>query len=67
MENVQEVEVVATEVAATTPAQNNEQQQPKRNFRDGNRPDRKGGRRNPRERDNKEDDGLIKSWLPSTV
>lgn len=59
MENVQEVEVVATEVAATTPAQNNEQQQPKRNFRDGNRPDRKGGRRNPRERDKKEDDGLI--------
>lgn len=57
MENVQEVEVVATE-AATTPAQN-EQQQPKRNFRDGNRPDRKGGRRNPRERDKKEDDGLI--------
>lgn len=62
MENVQEVEVVATEVAATTPAQNNEQQ-PKRNFRDGNRPDRKGGRRNPRERDNKEDDGLIKKLV----
>lgn len=62
MENVQEVEVVATEVAATTPAQN-EQQQPKRNFRDGNRPDRKGGRRNPRERDNKEDDGLIKKLV----
>ena len=61
MENVQEVEVVATE-AATTPAQN-EQQQPKRNFRDGNRPDRKGGRRNPRERDNKEDDGLIKKLV----
>ena len=57
MENVQEVEVVATEAAAT-PAQN-EQQQPKRNFRDGDRPDRKGGRRNPRERDKKEDDGLI--------
>lgn len=57
MENVQEVEVVATEATAT-PAQN-EQQQPKRNFRDGNRPDRKGGRRNPRERDKKEDDGLI--------
>ena len=56
MENVQEVEVVATEAAAT-PAQN--EQQPKRNFRDGNRPDRKGGRRNPRERDKKEDDGLI--------
>lgn len=63
MENVQEVEVVAIEVAATTPAQNNEQQQPKRNFRDGNRPDRKGGRRNPRERDNKEDDGLIKKLV----
>ena len=57
MENVQEVEVVATEATAT-PAQH-EQQQPKRNFRDGNRPDRKGGRRNPRERDKKEDDGLI--------
>ena len=62
MENVQEVEVVATEVAATTPAQNNEQQ-PRRNFRDGNRPDRKGGRRNPRERDNKEDDVLIKKLV----
>ena len=62
MENVQEVEVVATEVAATTPAQNNEQQ-PRRNFRDGNRPDRKGGRRNPRQRDNKEDDGLIKKLV----
>ena len=61
MENVQEVEVVATEAAAT-PAQN-EQQQPKRNFRDGNRPERKGGRRNPRERDNKEDDGLIKKLV----
>lgn len=60
MENVQEVEVVATE-AATQPAQT-EQQQPRRNFRDG-RPDRKGGKRNPRERDNKEDDGLIKKLV----
>ncbi len=59
MENVQEVEVVATEAAAQ-PAQT--EQQPKRNFRDG-RPERKGGRRNPRERDNKEDDGLIKKLV----
>ena len=63
MENVQEVEVVATEVAATTPAQTEQTQQPRRKFRDGNRSDRKGGRRNPRERDNKEDDGLIKKLV----
>lgn len=60
MENVQEVEVVATEVAQeqapVTP------EQPKRNFRDG-RPDRKGGRRNNRDRDNREDDGLIKKLV----
>ena len=58
MENVQEVEVVATEVAAETAPQ--QQEQPKRNF---GRPDRKGGRRNNRERENKEDDGLIKKLV----
>lgn len=59
MENVQEVEVVATEAATETAPQ---QEQPKRNFREG-RPDRKGGRRNNRERDNREDDGLIKKTV----
>ncbi len=58
MENEQ-VEVVATEVAAETAPQ---QEQPKRNFRDA-RPDRKGGRRNNRERENREDDGLIKKTV----
>ncbi len=62
MENVQEVEVVATEVAQEQAPQTQEQQQPKRNFRDG-RPERKGGRRNNRERDNREDDGLIKKLV----
>ncbi len=61
MENVTEVEVVATEAAAAQNAQN--EQQPKRNFREGGRPDRKGGKRNPRERENKEDDGLIKKLV----
>lgn len=59
MENVKEVEVVATEVAtesAPAPAQ----EQPKRNY---GRPDRKGGRRPQRDRDNKEDDGLIKKLV----
>lgn len=61
MENVKEVEVVATETATeTAPAQNAEQ--PKRNFREG-RPERKGGRRPNRDRDNKEDDGLIKKLV----
>lgn len=60
MENVQEVEVVATEVAQEQAPQ--QQEQPKRNFRDG-RPDRKGGRRNNRDRDNREDDGLIKKLV----
>ncbi len=60
MENVQEVEVVATETATAAPAQNAEQ--PKRNFREG-RPERKGGRRPNRDRDNKEDDGLIKKLV----
>ena len=60
MENVQEVEVVATETATAAPTQNAEQ--PKRNFREG-RPERKGGRRPNRDRDNKEDDGLIKKLV----
>lgn len=60
MENVQEVEVVA-EVAQQENAPAKEQQ--KRNFRDGNRPDRKGGRRNNRERTEREDDGLIKKTV----
>ena len=55
MENVQEVEVVAAEAAP-------QQEQPRRNFRDG-RPERKGGRRNNRERENREDDGLIKKLV----
>ena len=59
MENVQEVEVVATEVAQEQAPQ---QEQPRRNNRDG-RPDRKGGRRNNRDRDNREDDGLIKKLV----
>lgn len=60
MENVQEVEVVATEVVAAEAAP--QQEQPRRNFRDG-RPERKGGRRNNRERENREDDGLIKKLV----
>lgn len=59
MENVQEVEVVAVEAQPeSAPAQ----EQPKRNFRD-NRPDRKGGRRNNRDRAEREDDGLIKKTV----
>lgn len=63
MEN-QEVEVVATEVAATeaAPTQANPNGRPARNTF-GGRPDRKGGRRNSRDRDNKEDDGLIKKLV----
>ncbi len=62
MENVKEVEVVAAEtVAEAAPAQATEQQ-PKRNFREG-RPERKGGRRPNRDRDNREDDGLIKKLV----
>lgn len=59
MENVKE-EVVATEVVAQESAP---QEQNKRNFREGGRPDRKGGKRPPRDRDNKEDDGLIKKLV----
>ena len=62
-ENVQEVEVVATdaqqEVQQETTAPAKEQ---KRNFRD-NRPDRKGPRRNNRDDRAREDDGLIKKTV----
>jgi len=69
MENVQEVEVVATEAVATEQTaapQQNAEQQPKRNFRgregrDG-RPDRRGGKRPGRD-NNREDDGLIKKLV----
>lgn len=57
MENVVEQVAVATETPATETAQ---QPQQKRNFRD-NRSDRKGGKR--RERDTREDDGLIKKLV----
>ncbi len=63
MDNVQEVEVVATAVAAEAAApQTQNAEHPRRNFREG-RPDRRGGRRNNRDRDNKEDDGLIKKLV----
>lgn len=63
MDNVQEVEVVATEVATEAVApQTQNAEHPRRNFREG-RPDRRGGRRNNRDRDNKEDDGLIKKLV----
>lgn len=61
MENVENVEVVATEVAQTAAPQQTQDHQ-RRNNRDG-RPDRKGGRRNNRDRDNREDDGLIKKLV----
>ncbi len=57
MENEQKVEVAAT--VATN--ENAPQQGQKRNFRD-NRPDKKG-RRNNREREAREDDGLIKKLV----
>ena len=57
MENVVEQVAVATETPATETAQ---QPQQNRNFRD-NRSDRKGGKR--RERDTREDDGLIKKLV----
>ncbi|MCH5152903.1 MAG: 30S ribosomal protein S5 [Clostridiales bacterium] len=64
MENVQEVEVVAVDAQQevqqeAAPAR---EQQQRRNFRD-NRPDRKGGRRNNRDRVEREDDGLIKKTV----
>ena len=58
MENVVEQVAVATEAPAAETAQ--QQPQQKRNFRD-NRSDRKGGKR--RERDTREDDGLIKKLV----
>ena len=57
MENVVEQVAVATETPAAETAQ---QPQQKRNFR-ANRTDRKGGKR--RERDTREDDGLIKKLV----
>ena len=65
MENVQEVEVVAQEAQQEVQqeAAPNREQQPRRNFRDNNRPDRKGGRRNNRDRVEREDDGLIKKTV----
>ena len=66
MENVQEVEVVATEAAATeqaAPQQGaTEQRRPFRGGNRDNRPDRKGGRRPARD-NNREDDGLIKKLV----
>ena len=62
MEEVREVEVVATEATQTETAAPVEGQQQRRNFRD-NRSDRKGGRRNNRERNEREDDGLIKKTV----
>ena len=60
MEEVK-VEAVAAEATQTeAPAQSEGQQ--RRNFRD-NRPDRKGGRRNNRDRVEREDDGLIKKTV----
>ena len=61
MEEVK-VEAVAAEATQTEVAAPVEGQQPRRNFRD-NRPDRKGGRRNNREREVREDDGLIKKTV----
>ena len=60
MENVKEVEVVAVDATETAAAQTTEQ--PRLNCREG-RTDRKGGRRNNRERENREDDGLIKKLV----
>lgn len=59
MENVQEVEVAAQEAQQENAPKT---EQTRRNFRD-NRPDRKGGRRNNREREAREDDGLIKKTV----
>ena len=64
MENVQEVEVVATETQQEVPQEAAPARDgQRRNFRDNNRPDRKGGRRNNRERVEREDDGLIKKTV----
>ncbi len=60
MENVQEVEVVAAEQQQD---QAPKTEQPRRNFRDNRSDNRKGGRRNNRDREVKEDDGLIKKTV----
>lgn len=62
MENVQEVEVVVAEAANDNAQPAASAEQPKRHSGE-RRPDRRGGRRNNRERDNKEDDGLIKKTV----
>ncbi|MDE7454338.1 MAG: 30S ribosomal protein S5 [Clostridia bacterium] len=63
MENVENVEVVATEVAEKAAPQQT-QEQPRRYNREGGRNnDRKGAKRNNRDRDNREDDGLIKKLV----
>ena len=63
MENVQEVEVVAQEAQQQETAAPERAPQQKRNFRDNNRPDRKGPRRNNRDDRAREDDGLIKKTV----
>ena len=62
MEEVK-VEAVATEATQTETAAPVEGQQQRRNFRDNRSGDRKGGRRNNRERTEREDDGLIKKTV----
>ena len=61
MEEVK-VEAVATEATQTETAAPAEGREQRRNFRDS-RPDRKGGRRNNRDRVEREDDGLIKKTV----
>ena len=61
MEEVK-VEAVATEATQTEAAAPEQGREQRRNFRDS-RPDRKGGRRTNRERENREDDGLIKKTV----
>ena len=61
MEEVK-VEAVAAEATQTETSAPQTEGQPKRNFRD-NRPGRNGGRRNNRERTEREDDGLIKKTV----
>ena len=59
---MEEVKEVVAEATPETAAPQTTEGQPRRNFRD-NRPDRKGGRRNNRERNEREDDGLIKKTV----
>ena len=61
MEEVK-VEAVAAEATQTEAAAPEQAREQRRNFRDS-RPDRKGGRRNNREREVREDDGLIKKTV----